>query len=233
MKPFFTYIICLVTLFTTVVAGASDDSILPKLDQVKTEAPSLTSAIAQFNNILDTSPEGDMAQLQANSEYNEHRIRELETQLAEKTSYLEKLSDIVSRQFDELMDRYADADQEQRNRIADDLQARWHQIEKSTRQEIAELQEQLAVAASRASESHMKRQMLQISTSLAKTKLVEKMPDVPDDLPPGASPAYTRLQELSRQRIIATVLRLCPLNVKPLDTDFSIRHFEDSQKDKP
>jgi len=213
-----------------VIAGpaqAEDESLFPKTDEVNTEKPSLNSAIAQFDAILETSADGDMQNLEANKEYNQQRILQLQQQLAEKKEYLETIPDIVSRQFDALMKQHADADQEAKNKMADDLHARWKAKEARVKQEIAELEQQLAVATNRTSEAAIKWRMLEISNSLAKSeKALRQKTSGQETDPEAENAAFKNLQDLSCRRILSKIRGLCSIQLKPLDTQLSIKYLD-------
>ena len=85
--------------------------------------------LRRFDNILEDAPREELGSLTANETYNEERIATLQAQLAEKTAYLESLPEVVSREFNEMMAQYPDADQAQRNRIADELHGKWKSVE--------------------------------------------------------------------------------------------------------
>ena len=98
---------------------------------------------------------------------------------------------------------------------------------KQIRSRAAELEEQLAVATNRVSESAIKGQMLAISHSLAQSekalsqKTAEEETDSEDK-----NPAFQILQGLSRRRILSKIQGLCPIQVKRLDTELSIRYLD-------
>jgi len=226
MKRLLTLIICVLLLILTGNLQAKEDSLFPKADAVNTDKPSLDSAIAQFEGVIGNSTDGDIDSLTANDKYNQQRTQELEQQLAEKKKYIEAIPDIVSQQFEALMKQYADSDQKTKNKMADDLHAKWKAKEASVKQEIAEIEEQLAVSNKRLSESAVKGQMLQITNSLTKSEnaLRYKTPEKTD--PRAKSPAFQSMQELSRRRILSKIQGLCPIQVKPLDTELSIRYLD-------
>jgi len=206
---------------------AKEESLFPKADEINTEKASLDSAIAQFEGVIESSVGGDMGSLKANDAYNQQRVLELQRQLAEKKKYLESIPDIVSRQFDALMKQYADADQETKNKMADNLHAEWKTKEARIKQEIKELEEQLAVATGRISESAMKTQMLEISNSLTQSEkaLRQKAQEEESD-PRAESPAFKSMRDLSSRRILSKIQGFCPIQVKPLDTELSIRYLD-------
>ena len=226
MKCLLILMVCVALLILAGDTQAKEDSLFPKADAVNTDKPSLDSAIAQFEGVIGNSTDGDIDSLTANDKYNQQRTQELEQQLAEKKKYIEAIPDIVSRQFEALMKQYADSDQKTKNKMADDLHAKWKVKEASVKQEIDEIEEQLAVSNKRLSESAVKGQMLQITNSLTKSEnaLRYKVEEKTD--PQAESPAFQSMQELSRRRILSKIQGLCPIQVKPLDTELSIRYLD-------
>lgn len=226
MKRLLILMACVALLIMADDTQAKEDSLFPKADEVNTEKPSLDSAIAQFEGIIGNSTDGEIDSLKANDKYNQQRTRELEQQLTEKKKYIEAIPDIVSRQFETLMKQYADSDQKTKNKMADDLYAKWKIKEASVKQEIAEIEEQLTVSNKRLSESAVKGQMLQITNSLTKSEkaLRYKTPEKTD--PQAKSSAFQNMQELSRRRILSKIRGLCPIQVKPLDTELSIQYLD-------
>ena len=170
MKRLLILMVCVALLILAGDTQAKEDSLFPKADAVNTDKPSLDSAIAQFERVIGNSTDGDIDSLTANDKYNQQRTQELEQQLTEKKKYIEAIPDIVSRQFEALMKQYADSDQKTKNKMADDLHTKWKVKEASVKQEIAEIEEQLAVSNKRLSESAVKGQMLQITNSLTKSE---------------------------------------------------------------
>jgi len=216
----------MVLLVLTGNIQAGEDTLFPKAEEVNTDKPSLDSAIAQFEGIISNSTDGDIDTLKANDKYNQQRTQELQKQLTEKKKYLEAIPDIVSQQFEALMRQYADADQKTKNKMADDLYTKWKAKEASVKQEITELQEQLAVANKRISESAVKGQMLEVTNSLARSEkaLRYKIPEKTDLQ--AESPAFQSMRELSRRRILSTIRGLCPIQVKPLNSELSVQYLD-------
>ncbi len=227
MKQLLSLIICVFVLLTVSNTQAEEDSLFPKPDDVNKEKPSLDSAIAQFEQVIESSTTGEFESLKANDKYNRQRVLEIERQLAEKKLYLETIPEIVSRQFDALMKQYADTDQKTKNKMADDLHAKWKAKEDRVKREIAELEEQLAVTTNRISESAMKRQMLDVSNSLSQTEKAfrQKQTEKETDLN-AESPAFQNMRDLSRRRILSTIQGFCSIQVKPLDSELSIKYLD-------
>jgi len=151
----------------------------------------------------------------------------LQQQLAVKKKYIESIPEIVGRQFDELMKQYVDADQQTKNKMADDLHAGWKARELRVRREITELEEQLAVSTGRISESTLKRQMLDISNSLAQSEqaLGQNGPEEKKD-PNAESPAFKMMRDMSSRRIISKIQGFCPIQVKSLDMELSVEYLD-------
>ena len=226
MKRLLCLTICVLLLIDVSQVTAKDDSLFPKVDEVNTEKPSLDSAIVQFEGIIASSTDGDIDSLKTNDEYNQQRALQLQQQLVDKKQFLETSPDIVSRQFDALMNQYENADQETKNKMADDLHAKWKAKEEDVKREIRELEEQLGITNNRMSEAAVKGQMLQISNSLAKSEkaLKHTLKEEAAD-PQGESPAFKSMRDLSRKRILSKIHGLCVVQVKPLDTELSIKYL--------
>jgi len=226
MRHLLILTVCMLFLIVTGNTQAKEDSLFPITDEVDTEKPSLDSAIAQFEGIIGNSTDGDIDGLRANDKYNQQRTRELEQQLAEKRKYLDAIPGIVSQQFEALMKQYANSDQKTKNKMADDLHAKWQIKETSIKQEIAELQEQLVVSNKRLSESAVKGQMLQITNSLTKSEKALRYKSQEKSDPQAESPAFQAMQKLSRRRILSKIQGLCPIQVKSIDTELTIHYLD-------
>ena len=228
MRPSIITATMAITFALTAALVAAPESLFPDVDESAARAPSLSSALNEFDNVLGNASQGELDSLNANGEYNQERIAQLQQQLAEKQAYLDSLPDIVARQFDELMRQYADADQQQKDRIADDLQARWQTIENRVRTDIAELTEQLELATSRSSESAIKARMLRIDRSMVDSESAFAMDraEEDDEAAKGPSDAYRTLLSMSGRRILSRIRSFCPIAVKPLDTDISVSFLD-------
>jgi uncharacterized membrane protein len=217
-------------MFTLVIASSSqakDDSLFPKADAVNIEKPSLNSAIAQFEGIIENSADGDTKTLKSNNEYNQQQMSQLQQQLVEKKKYLETLPGLVSRQFDDLMKQYADSDQATKNKMAADLHAKWTAKEADVRREIVEIEEQLGITTNRVSELAIKSQLLEISNSLAQSeKAFRQQTQEKENDPQAESPEFKNLRDLSRRRILSKIHAICPIDVKSLHADFSVKHLD-------
>ena len=220
--------IVVLSLAIMMAEARGEDSIFPSAASTDTKKPSLSSALTQFDNVMESSVEGDMACLAASGEYNQERIVQLRQRLADKTRYLADLPDIVGRQFDRLMAEYADADQEQKDKMAEKLHTRWQNAEDRVRTEIAEIEKQLDLAMSRASQAQIDQQILAISTSLVQSEAaLAEQDSQADETPSGPSPAYRTLQQVSRQRILSQIRRMCRITVRPLEDNLSISYLDD------
>jgi hypothetical protein len=218
-----------VSVFVGAPGWAEQDSLLPTVDDVESTneaAPTLGSAITQFNNILEDSPRGDINTLQSNTEYNKQRQKELQKELAEKTRYLEQLPQIVSQEFDSMMQKYPHVDQAQKDRIAQEIKKKWQQVEERLRRDISRIQEQLTEADSRVTDAEVKIQMLEISSSLDAAGFPVTLEEPQEEeTRPGRS-AFEELQGLSRRNVLSKVRSLCVVTVKPVDTELSVRYLD-------
>jgi hypothetical protein len=227
MKRLLSLIVCVLVLVTAGQVRAKEDSLFPDPDEISNEKPSLDTAIAQFEGIIENSAEGDLRSLKTDDKYNNLRARELQQQIAAKKEHLKAIPEIVSREFETLMKQYADADQQTKNKMADDLHARWKAKELAIQREIRELEEQLAVTKGRISKSTIKRQMLEISSSLAQSELARGQAEqVKADDPTAESPAFKALRDISSRRILSTIRGICPIQVQPLDTELSVDYLD-------
>ena len=227
MKRLQILIICMSVLAIVGNTQAIEDSLFPKPDDINNEKPSLESAITQFEGIIENSSAGDMQSLKTDDKYNQQRALELQQQLATKRKYLQTIPEIVGRQFDALMEQYANSDQQAKNKMADDLHAKWKGKELSVKRDIKELEEQLVVATGRISESSMKRQMLEISSSLAQSELTLGQKEPEDKKDPNAeSPVFKMMRDISSRRILSKISGFCPIQVKPLDAELSVKYLD-------
>jgi hypothetical protein len=227
MKLLLSLIICVLVALTAGNAQAREDTLFPEPDEINNDKPSLDTAIAQFEGIIENSAAGDMASLNTNDKYNQQRLAELEQQLAAKKEYVATIPEIVSRQFDALMRQYADSDQKTKNKMADDLHAKWKARELRVKREVTELEEQLMVTTDRVSEAAMKRQMLDISSSLAQSEkaLGQRAPEDEDD-PNAESLAFRTMRDISSRRILSKIRGFCPIRIKPLHAELSIKYLD-------
>ena len=222
-----TIITIFVTLYLCVVAQA-EDSLFPNPAQVKSDKPSLESAVAQFEGVLQDSTAGQRSSLQSNDQYNQKRTEELGRLLAEKQKYLQSIPDIVSRQFEALMQRFAGSDQQTKNKMASDLRAQWQAKEAQVKQEIKDLEEQLGVTGTRLSDSAVQRQMLEVSTALAESEGALQQKRTPGQVDLNAeNPAFADFRLLTVQRMLSRIQGFCSIQVKSLEDDLSI-HFLDN-----
>jgi hypothetical protein len=222
-----TIITIFVTLYLCVVAQA-EDSLFPNPAQVKSDKPSLESAVAQFEGVLQDSTAGQRSSLQSNDQYNQKRTEELGRLLAEKQKYLQSIPDIVSRQFEALMQRFAGSDQQTKNKMASDLRAQWQAKEAQVKQEIKDLEEQLGVTGTRLSDSAVQRQMLEVSTALAESEGALQQKQTPGQVDLNAeNPAFADFRLLTVQRMLSRIQGFCSIQVKSLEDDLSI-HFLDN-----
>jgi len=227
MKRLSSLIVCVLLLVIAGGVQAKDETLFPKPADVNSDKPSLSSAIAQFEGIVENSVGSDLQSLKTNDNYNQQRVAQLQKQLAAKKKYLATIPDVVSRQFDALMKQYADSDQKTKNKMADELHAEWKAKEATVKREIAELEEQLAVTNKRISDSAIKGQMLEISNSLAQGEKVfrQKTEEEKGD-PQAESSAFKDMKELSQRRVLSKVNVISAINVKPLQTDFSVKNLD-------
>lgn len=222
------YMIGMVVLLLAGMAGSEEsDSLFPSADEVKSDKqPSLEAAIAQFEDIVKDSPAGEMETLSANDQYNRERTVTLKQQLQQKQKYLEAMPKLISQRFEELMRQYPDADQKTKNRMAEELHARWQARETQTQREIQVLQEQLAVTTGRMSESAVKRQMLEISGALSESERTLSDVTTPKPDPQAQSPVFKTMQGLLQERMLSRISEFCPMNVKPMDTELSLSYLD-------
>lgn len=223
-----TYVIWIALLLVAGTGWSEEaDSLFPSADEVKSDKqPSLEAAIAQFEDIVKDSPAGEMETLSANDQYNRERTVTLKQQLQRKQKYLEAMPGLISQRFEELMRQYPDADQKTKNRMAEELHARWQAREAQTRREIGVLQEQLAVTTGRMSKSAVKRQMLEISGALSESERALSDTTSPQPDPQAQSPVFKTMQGLLQQRMLSMISEFCPMNVKPMDTELSLSYLD-------
>lgn len=221
MRVLLILFVCLMMLVCCGSAVGEDSPIFPDVKADDSSEASLGNAISTFDDILESSPEAEMEGLNSSTEYNSERIAELKKRLAERVKYLEGLDDLVSREFNTMMQRYPDADQAQLNRIANDLHEKWQSIEKRVRREIVEIKEQLDMANSRLSESTMRTRMLEISTSLSGNDgvFVPKPTDEEGQQGSQRSSAFDTLDSLSRRRTLSRISKFCAIRVRALDVE--------------
>ena len=223
-----TIITILVTLYLCCAAHGKEDSLFPNPTQVKNEKPTLEAAVAQFEGVLQDSTAGQRNTLQANDQYNQGRTEELQRLLAEKQKYLQSIPEIVSRQFEALMQRFAGSDQQTKNKMANDLRAQWQAKEAQVKQEIKDLHEQLGVTGTRLSESAVQRQMLEVSTALAGSEDALQQKQTLGKADPSAeTTTFADFRLLTTQRILSRIQGFCSIQVKSLEDDLSI-HFLDN-----
>jgi len=222
------YIIALVILLFTGLGWSEEaDSLFPTTDEVKSgKQPSLESAITQFEDIVKDAPAGEMETMASNDQYNRERTVKLRQQLQQKQTYLEAMPKLISQRFEELMRQYPDADQKTKNRMAEELHARWKAREEQTQREIQKLEEQLAVTTGRMSESAVKRQMLEISGALSQSERALSDITAPKTDPQAQSPIFQTMLGLSQRRMLSMISEFCPVSVKPLDTELSLSYLD-------
>lgn len=227
MKRVLFAALTLVLLSISLSAQTSSDSLFPKPDEVKNDKPTLGSAIAQFEGILKDSTAGQLNTVKSNDQYNQTKAGELGKLLVEKRKYLESIPGIVSRQFEELMRQFGNSDQQTRNRMADELYARWQAKEAQVKQEIKELEEQLGTTTGRLSDLAVERQMLDISSALADSESALRQKQASDKIDLNAeSPAFISFAQLTSQRIISRVQGFCPIQIKSLEDELSINYLD-------
>jgi hypothetical protein len=208
-------------------AQTAGDSLFPKPDEVKDEKPTLGAAIAQFEGIIQDSTAGQMNTVQSNGQYNQARAGELSRQLAEKRKYLASIPDIVSRQFEELMNQFADSDQQTRNKMADELYARWQDREAEVRQEINNLEEQLGITTGRLTDLAVEKQMLDISNAMSDSEEALRQKQAPAKVDLNAeSPAYISFTQLASRRTLSRIQGFCPIAIKSLEDELSISYID-------
>jgi DNA repair exonuclease SbcCD ATPase subunit len=220
--------ICLIVLLLTPMSWSEEpDSLFPPTEDVGSDKqPSLESAITQFEDIVKDSTVGEMESMASNDQYNRERIAELRKKLQQKQTYLESMPNLISQRFEALMQQYPDADQKTKNRMAEELHAKWKSKEQQAQRDIQELKEQLAVATGRMSASAVKRQMLDISGALSDSEralsgIATEKPD-----PQAQSDIFQSMLGLSQKRMLSMISEFCPVNVKPLDTELSLSYLD-------
>ena len=141
---------------------------------------------------------------------------------------------MVSQQFDELMTTYSDADQQQKEKIAHDIQTHWQKIEQKVRREVDEINEQLAVATARVTETTMKKQMLEISNSIdqSEVNMVQNNQARQNEQDQARSQAYHDMLNLSQKRILSKIQSFCSIKVKSLDEDISLWYLDNQEGPK-
>jgi hypothetical protein len=208
-------------------AQAKDDSLFPKPDEVKNDKPTLGSAIAQFEGIIKDSTAGQMSSVQSNGQYNQTRAGELGKLLAEKRKYLESIPGIVSSQFEDLMRQFAGSDQKTRNKMADELYARWQAKEAQVKQEIKDLEEQLGTTTGRLSDLAVEKQMLDVSNALSDSENALRQKQASDKVDLNAeSPAYVSFTQLASQHAISRIQGFCPIQIKGLEDELSVGYID-------
>ena len=220
--------ICLIVLLLTPMSWSEEpDSLFPPTEDVGSDKqPSLESAITQFEDIVKDSTVGEIESMASNDQYNRERIVELRKKLQQKQTYLESMPNLISQRFELLMQQYPDADQKTKNRMAEELHAKWKSKEEQANRDVQELQEQLALATGRMSASAVKRQMLDISGALTDSEralsgIATKKPD-----PQARSAIFQSMLGLSQKRMLSMISEFCPVNVKPLDTELSLSYLD-------
>jgi hypothetical protein len=219
--------VILIAMGTCLWTHADNRSLFPDPAEVNNEKPSLESAISQFEGVIADSTAGRLDSLRSNDQYNQQRMAVLELLLAEKRQYLQSMPDLVSSQFEDLMKRFAGSDQQTRNKMADDLYARWQAKEAQVRQEIKDLEEQLGVTTGRLSEGAVERQMLEISGAMANSENALRQKQSAGRADPDAeSPAFTGLRRLATQRMLSRIQGVCSIQVKSLEDELSINYLD-------
>ena len=208
-------------------AQARDDSLFPKPEDVKNDKPTLGSAIAQFEGILKDSTAGQIDSVRSNGQYNQARAGELAKSLAEKRKYLESIPGIVSSQFEDLMRQFAGSDQKTKNKMADELYARWQAKETQVKQEIKDLEEQLGTTTGRLSDLAVEKQMLDISNAMTDGENALRQKQASDKVDLNAeSPAYVSFMQLASQHAISRIQGFCPIQLKSLEDELSVSYID-------
>jgi hypothetical protein len=177
--------------------------------------------------VIEDAEKGQIAGVKSNDEYNQTRAAELERLLAAKRKHLQTIPDLVNQQFEALMTRFAGSDQQTKNRMADDLHAKWQAREAEVKREIQELEEQLAVASGRLSELAVERHMLEMSSALANSgDALQPKPAGPKIDPNAESPAFTSFRQLSTVRMLSRIQGFCPIYVKNLESELSLEYLD-------
>lgn len=228
MNRYPCYIATVILLSASLVGAAESDSLFPKLDEMDQEQkPSLESAITQFEDIIQGSGTGAVEVLNSNDSYNQERIKKLRAELKQKQATLDALPGIISENFEALMLQHPNADQKTKNRMAEELHARWQGKEEQAKLEVAHLQEQLAVAEGRLSNSAVQRQMLDISHSLSESErtLAGLHQKKPVDLQAKSS-IFQTMMGLSQKRTLSKLTEFCALRVKPMESELSLVYLD-------
>ncbi len=220
--------LCLIVLLFAGMGWSEEtDSLFPARDEVSSDKqPSLEASITQFEDIVKDSTVGEMESMASNDQYNRERAAELRQKLQKKRAYLEAMPKLISERFEALMRQYPDADQKTKNRMAEELHAKWKSKEQQAQRDIQELQDQLTVTTGRMSESAVKRQMLDISGALSDSEraLSDNRTAKPD--PQAQSAVFRSMLGLAQKRMLSMISEFCLVNVKPLDTELSLSYLD-------
>ncbi len=213
---------CFLVFQIVAVSIAAPESLFPDKEEMASPGTSLSSAVNQFDQIIESSSTGTLSSLDANTDYNQQRINELQEQLEAKRDYLEELPKLASRHFETMLAQYPDADQQQKDKIAYQIQSEYQSIENRTLREIEELKRQLELSGNRVGEARMQRQMIEISDSISQGRktLEQKTTDQEKEQRPHKS-AFEYMQSLSHNRIRSRVKALGAINVRSLDQEFT------------
>lgn len=229
MNRFQPCFIMIVLLSAALTGAAESDSLFPNLEDAEQEQqPSLESAITQFEDIIQDSGTGSVEVMNSNDSYNQERIKALKAQLKQKQAYLDALPGIISERFEALMLQHPQADQKTKNRMAEELHAHWRGKEEQAKLEVTHLQEQLAIAEGRLSNSAVQRQMLDISSSLSESERTLAGLGQPKPVDPQArSSVFQTMMGLSQKRTLSKLTEFCALRVKPMESELSLAYLDD------
>jgi hypothetical protein len=223
-----TTIAILVLLLIGTTQAAESDSLFPKPGEVGQEkTPSLTSAIGQFEDIINESNQGQLETLSSNDTYNQDRSQQLRQALKQKQAYLDAMPTMMSERFASLLEQYPHADQATKNKMAEELHAQWASKEAQVRLDIADLQEQLAKTTNRMSQSAVQRQMLEINSALSDNE--QGLAGLTRPAPVNAqaqSPVFESMMTVTRKRLLSKLSEFCTMTIKPMDTEISLSYLD-------
>ncbi len=221
--------IAILVLHLTGMSLANEtDSLFPKPDEVdQKKTPSLSSAIGQFEDIINESNQGQLETLSSNDSYNQDRSQQLKQELKQKQAYLDAMPAMMSERFTSLLQQYPHADQATKNKMAEELHAKWASKEAQVRLDIANLQEQLAKTTNRMSQSAVQRQMLEINSALSDNEQGLTGLTQPATVNAQAqSPIFESMMTITRTRLLSKLSEFCTMNIKPMDTEISLSYLD-------
>lgn len=223
------HIVGIALLLGTANAWSSETaSLFPEPNEIQTgQRPSLASALSQFEGILEGARTGDMEVLRTNDQYNETRRLRLQRELEQKQAYVKSMPDLIGARFDSLMQQYPQADQKTKNRVARTLHDQWQLKEEQAKQEIVELQAQLASTEGRLSDSALKRETIEISRALfSEAPILAGQSKKKAISPDQESEAYQTMMSLSTRRTLSKINEFCTMHVTALDTQLSLGYLD-------